>query len=76
MLGLITDRSQQNVYYRSNLSGKGWSGMTTAEKAEWLGNPLDTTGVTLFACGPYYSSAVAIKYRSEEILATAVWEGT
>ena len=75
MLGLITDRSQQNVYYRNSLSNKGWSGMTTEEKAEWLGNPLDATGVNLFACGPYYSSAVELKYRSEEILATALWEG-
>ena len=75
MLGLITDRSQRNVYYRNTLSQKGWSSMTSAEKAEWLGNPLEATGVNLFSCGPYYSSAVNLKYRSEEILATATVSG-
>lgn len=75
MLGLITDRSQRNVYYRNSLATKGWSGMTNAEKAEWLGNPLDAIGVNLFSCGPYYSSAVDLKYRNEEILATAITEG-
>ena len=75
MLGLITDRSQQNVYYRNALSQKGWSGMTNAERDEWLGNPLLATGANLFPCGPYYSSAVGLKYRNEEIVATAIWEG-
>lgn len=76
MLGLITDRSQQNVYYRNSLSNKGWNGMTNSEKSEWLGDPLGSTEVNLFACGPYYSSAVELKYRSEEILATALVGGT
>lgn len=76
MRGLITDRSQRNVYYRNSLSNKGWSGMTSAERAEWLGDPLAATEVNLFACGPYYSSAVDLKYRNEEILATASWAGT
>lgn len=70
MLGLITDRTQANVYYRNSLSNKGFSGMTTEEKAEWLGDPLKAVGANLFACGPYYSSAVDLKYRSEEIVAT------
>ena len=71
MKGLITDRTQRNVYYRKELSTKGWAGMTIAERTEWLGNPLSAEGVNLFAYGPYYSSAVELKYRSEEILATA-----
>ena len=75
MLGLITDRSERNLYYRNSLSNKGWSGMTSAEKAEWLGNPLNAVGVNLFACGPYYSSAVNVKYRNKEILATALYGG-
>lgn len=71
MKGLITDRTQRNVYRRKELSTKGWAGMTEAERTEWLGNPLSAEGgVNLFACGPYYSSAVELKYRSEEILAT------
>lgn len=70
MKGLITDRIQRNVYYRKELSAKGWAGMTLAERAEWLGDPLSAEGVNLFACGPFYSSAVELKYRSGEILAT------
>lgn len=70
MRGLITDRTQRNVYYRNELSNKGWAGMTLSEKAEWLGDPLSAEGVNLFACGPYYSSAVELKYRNKEIIAT------
>ena len=75
MLGLITDRTQRNVYRRKELSDKGWAGMTAAERAEWLGSPLDAVGANLFASGPYYSSSVELKYRNEEILATAVVPG-
>lgn len=75
MIGLITDRSQRNVYYRNSLSSKGWSGMTASEKAEWLGEPLNAVGVNLFACGPYYSYAVEVKYRNSEILATTSQPG-
>ena len=75
MKGLITDRTQRNVYYRKELSNKGWARMTTEERVAWRGNPLEADGVNLFACGPYYSSAVELKYRSEEILATATADG-
>lgn len=75
MLGLITDRTQQNVYYRNTLSNKGWSGMTISEKAEWEGNPLNAIGANLFTYGPYYSSAVELKYWSEEIVAKATTSG-
>lgn len=76
MLGLVTDRSQRNVYRRKELSDKGWAGMTAEERIEWQGNPLDTEGANLFACGPYYASAVELKYRNAEILATATAAGT
>lgn len=75
MKGLITDRTQRNVYYRKELSAKGFNGMTIEEKASWLGNPLDALGANLFSCGPYYSSAVEVKYRSEDIVATATADG-
>ena len=75
MKGLITDRTQRNVYYRKELSRKGFSGMTQEEKIAWLGNPLDAQGANLFAYGPYYSSVVELKYRSEEIVATATGDG-
>lgn len=75
MKGLITDRTQRNVYYRKELSNKGFAGMTTDERAIWLGNPLNAIGVNLFAYGPYYSSAVELKYQSEDIIATATADG-
>ena len=75
MLGLITDRTQRNVYRRNELSSKGWAAMTSEERAEWLGNPLVATGANLFSCGPYYSSAVELKYRNEAIVATATAPG-
>lgn len=75
MLGLITDRTQRNVYRRKELLAKGWSGMTTEERAEWLGDPFATTGANLFAHGTYYSSGVELKYRTDRIIATAVWSG-
>lgn len=75
MKGLITDRAQRNVYYRKELSNKGISGMTREEKTMWLGNPIDAIGANLFACGPAYSEVVTLKYRSEDILATANVDG-
>jgi hypothetical protein len=63
------------VYYRKELSEKGFNGMTIEEKEAWLGNPLDAVGANLFSCGPYYSSAVEVKYRSEDIVATATADG-
>lgn len=75
MKGLITDRTQRNVHYRKELASKGWAKMTTAERTAWLGNPYEAEGVNLFAYGPFYSSAVDLKYRSETILATALTEG-
>lgn len=76
MKGLITDRTQRNVYRRKELSTKGWAGMTTEEKAEWLGDPFAAVGANLFKSGEYYGSTVALKYWSEEIVATALIGGT
>lgn len=76
MLGLITDRTERNVYRRNELSAKGWAKMTLAERAEWSGNPVATVGANLFPPGPYYSSVVGLKYRNKEIVATATAEGT
>lgn len=76
MKGLITDRTQQNVDRLKALSAKGWHGMTEAERKEWSGDPLEETGVNLFPCGPFYSSAVDLKYRNKEIAATATAGGT
>lgn len=76
MLGLITDRTQRNVYRRKELLNKGWVGMTTEERAEWVGNPMVATGANLFSCGTYYSSGADLKYRNKEIVATATYEGS
>lgn len=70
MRGLITDREQFHVDRRKALSIKGWQNMTAEERAEWLGDPFATTGANLLSCGPYYSSAVELKYKSEAIVAT------
>lgn len=75
MLGLITDRTQRNVYRRKELSAKGWAGMTTEERAEWLGDPFAATGANLFATGVSYPYGVELKYYNKEIIATAVWDG-
>jgi len=75
MKGLITDRTLRNVARRNELAAKGWAGMTTEERAEWLGDPLAADGVNLLPCGPYYSSAVELKYRNAEIVATATGAG-
>lgn len=75
MYALITDRTQQNVLRRNALAQKGWRGMTVAEKAEWLGNPMAATGANLLPYGPQYSSSVALKYRSDSITATANYGG-
>ena len=76
MLGLITDRTQRNVYRRKELSAKGWAGMTTEERAEWSGNPFATTGANLFATGVNYSEGVDLKYYNDKIIATSKWDGT
>lgn len=75
MQGLITDRSQYNVSRRAALSAKGVSGMSAEELKEWLGDPLAENGVNLLPCGPFYSSAVDLKYRNQKIVATALSGG-
>ena len=75
MLGLITDRSARNVYRRKELLAKGWANMTSDERAEWLGDPFATVGANLFGTGTYYPSGVVLDYRTDEIVATAVWSG-
>lgn len=75
MLGLITDRTQRNVYRKKELSAKGWAGMTTEERAEWLGDPFVTPGANLFATGVSYPNGVELKYYNDGIFATAIWEG-
>lgn len=75
MIGLITDRTQQNVARRGELSRKGWANMTTAERTEWTGNPFETDGANLLPNGPFYSSVVNLEYRLGEIVATATEGG-
>ena len=70
MQSLITDRERDNVLRRNELAQKGWLNMTASEKAEWLGDPLAATAVNLLPPGPYYSSAVELKYTSDSIVAT------
>lgn len=74
-MGLITDRTRDNVLRRNTLASLGWANMTEAERAEWLGDPMATVGANLFTPGPYYSSVVELKYRTNYIKATALSEG-
>lgn len=76
MLGLITDRSIRNVARRNELAKKGWAGMTTVEKAEWMGDPFTVAGANLLPPGPYYSGSVDVKHRSNKIELTATTAGT
>lgn len=76
MRGLVTDRTQSNISRRASLASKGWSGMTTAERAEWLGDPFQAVGVNLIPPGPYYSSVVNLTYTNSAIEATASAPGT
>ena len=76
MLGLITDRNARNVYRRKELATKGLAYMTTEEKAEWLGDPFITPGANLFATGTHYPFGADLKYRCDEIVATASYPGT
>ena len=75
MPGLITDRTQRNVYRRKELAAKGWANMTSEERMEWSGDPFSTPGANLFATGTYYPSGVELEYKGDEIIATAVWSG-
>ena len=72
---MIVDRERENVLRRNELSAKGFHNMTAEEQAEWLGDPMETTGANLFTPGVYYSSAVDLKYYRNSIVATAKAEG-
>lgn len=74
MIGLVTDRSQENVDRLRVLTAKGWDGMTAAEQAEWSGNPAGTAA-NLFPPGPYTPAGVDLTYQNEAVVATAFWDG-
>lgn len=75
MQGLVTDRTQQNVLRRVELAAKGWTGMTEAERAEWIGSPLSLPGMNLLPYAPYYSSAVTLKHTNDAVVALTSAEG-
>lgn len=78
MLGLITDRKQENVNRRNLLGQMEWDRMTPEEQAEWSGDPLKaalggyTDPVNLLPDGPYYSGSVELTYRNSSITAKAL----
>lgn len=74
MIGLITDRSQENVDRLKALTAKGWDGMTPDEQAEWLGNPVDTTA-NLLVPGTFIPAGVNLEYKNQAVVATAFWDG-
>lgn len=74
MIGLITDRSQENVDRLNELTAKGWGNMTPDEQAEWSGE-LVGTQVNLFTPGSYIPAGVNLEYQNQAVVATAFWEG-
>lgn len=76
MLGLITDRTQENVDYLASLNRKGWAKMTPYEKAIWTGNPLTAADfgyrepVNLIPNIVHCSDYVSVLSRNEHFVAT------
>lgn len=74
MIGLITDRTQENVDRLKELTAKGWDGMTPDEQAEWLGEPTGTS-VNHIATGSFIPAGVNLEYQNQAVVATAFWDG-
>lgn len=74
MLGLITDRTQENVKRRNLLAEKGWANMTADERAEWLGDPFGTNA-NLLSTGTYIPAGVDLEYQNQGVVATSFWDG-
>lgn len=75
MLGLITDRTQEDVDRLKMLSAKRWDEMTPSEQMEWMGDPLSITGygpVNLMANGPCESFGAELVFRNSHVRATAI----
>lgn len=76
MLGLIKNRTQDNVNRSKYLSSLGWEAMSEAQRAEWSGDPFSISGANLFSDETYYSTTVEMVYRNEYFTATATTAGT
>lgn len=77
MIGMITDRTQNNVDRRNALAKKGWANMTPEERLEWSGDPLLADGgVNLLPRGTNYADGSSVKYRGNSIIVTSLWDGT
>lgn len=71
-MGLITDRTNEDVLRRNALALKGRAGMTDEEFLEWHGHPMATPRSNLFATGPYYSAYVTLEYLNGSIVARGI----
>ncbi len=82
MLGLITDRTQENVDYLRALSQKGWENMTSYERAIWTGDPLTAADfgysdpVNLLPNRVDYSTGATVLFRNEYFTATGSGSAT
>ena len=74
MIGLITDRSQENVDRLKALNAKGWHNMTDSERAEWSGDPFGTSA-NLFSTETFIPAGVNLEYQNQAVVATAFWDG-
>lgn len=76
MNGFVTDRQQSNVDRLKELSSKGWANMTAAEKAEWVGDPLQTVGANLFPREAPTRLGVSVTYRLDHMILKSENGGT
>lgn len=82
MLGLITDRTQENVDYLQSLSRKGWANMTSYERAMWTGDPLTaadcgyTAPVNILPNRVHSSDNVSVSFRNSYFVVTGTGTAT
>lgn len=75
MNGFVTDRQQSDVDRLKELSSKGWSNMTDAEKAEWTGDPKTVAGANLFVRDAPTNANLSVTYRLDHIIGTTLHTG-
>lgn len=82
MLGLITDRTQENVDYLASLNQKGWAKMTPYERAMWTGDPLTAADfgyrepVNILPNSVYCSDNVSVLFRNKYFVVTGTGTAT
>jgi hypothetical protein len=82
VLGLITDRTQENVDYLASLNRKGWAKMTPYERAIWTGDPLTAADfgyrepVNILPNRVHSSDNVSVSFRNSHFAVTGTGTAT